>query len=83
MEISGTVESVGVTPRTRTRPLKDIGLAPATFYAGEIARIDRLIAENIDEDYPNRERFLTHLRGRREVLAEYMERVRTERGIRD
>lgn len=75
MEIPGTVEPVGVTPRTRTRPLKDIGLAPAAFYAGEIARIDRLIAENIDEDYPNRERFLMHLRGRRAVLAAYMERT--------
>ena len=62
----------GATPRTEARPLKDIGLAPAAFYAGEIARIDRLIAENIDEDYPNRERFLTHLRGRRDVLAAYM-----------
>lgn len=45
---------------------------PAWIIAEEIARVDRLIAENeAMEPYPGRERFLIHLRGSRTVLERY------------
>ena len=46
---------------------------PAWHFAEEIARVERLIAENeAMGPYPGRERFLIHLKGRRDVLEGYM-----------
>lgn len=50
-------------------------LAPAWHFAEGIARVDRMIAEEeAIGPYPNRDRFLNHLRGTREVLIDYYER---------
>lgn len=71
----------------RTNPAQSSKLAqlpwlpPAAHFETELGQVDRLIGEiEAEEEYPGRERFLNHLRGRRDVLEFYREWQRRSGG---
>lgn len=77
MEQVGVEAGVEAGRRDLTFPLP-----PAEYFAGELERVDRLIAEQeSDGDYPGRDRFLNHLRSTRDVLEVYYRRQMGEQGL--